>query len=184
MVAEREEVQLTEEREDVQYHKQRKRNEMEIVFDAVSCNESFARVAVAAFITHLNPTLEELADIKTAVSEAVTNAIIHGYENLSGYTKHGEMRPAYSIIHPGKVRLHCILENDTLSIEVSDQGKGIEDVARAMEPLFTTKPELERSGMGFAFMEAFMDEVHVESTPGHGTTVSMRKEIGWNKPLH
>ena len=79
MVAEREEVQLTEEREDVQYHKQRKRNEMEIVFDAVSCNESFARVAVAAFITHLNPTLEELADIKTAVSEAVTNAIIHGY---------------------------------------------------------------------------------------------------------
>ena len=94
------------------------------------------------------------------------------------------MRPAYSIIHPGKVRLHCILENDTLSIEVSDQGKGIEDVARAMEPLFTTKPELERSGMGFAFMEAFMDEVHVESTPGHGTTVSMRKEIGWNKPLH
>ena len=139
---------------------------------------------MAAFITHLNPTLEELADIKTAVSEAVTNAIIHGYENLSGYTKHGEMRPAYSIIHPGKVRLHCILENDTLSIEVSDQGKGIEDVARAMEPLFTTKPELERSGMGFAFMEAFMDEVHVESTPGHGTTVSMRKEIGWNKPLH
>ena len=82
MVAEREEVQLTEEREEVQYHKQRKRNEMEIVFDAVSCNESFARVAVAAFITHLNPTLEELADIKTAVSEAVTNAIIHGYENL------------------------------------------------------------------------------------------------------
>ena len=96
---------------------------MEIVFDAVSCNESFARVAVAAFITHLNPTLEELADIKTAVSEAVTNAIIHGYENLSGYTNHGEMRPAYSIIHPGKVRLHCILENDTLSIEVSDQEK-------------------------------------------------------------
>ena len=90
MVAEREEVQLTEEREDVQYHKQRKRNEMEIVFDAVSCNESFARVAVAAFITHLNPTLEELADIKTAVSEAVTNAIIHGYENLAGYSRHGE----------------------------------------------------------------------------------------------
>ena len=89
MVAEREEVQLTEEREDVQYHKQRKRNEMEIVFDAVSCNESFARVAVAAFITHLNPTLEELADIKTAVSEAVTNAIIHGYENLAGYSRHG-----------------------------------------------------------------------------------------------
>ena len=97
MVADREEVQLTEEREDLQYHKQRKRNEMEIVFDAVSCNESFARVAVAAFITHLNPTLEELADIKTAVSEAVTNAIIHGYENLSGYSRHGESIPAYSM---------------------------------------------------------------------------------------
>ena len=145
MVAERENIQVTEEKELLQQRTQGSRNEMEIVFDAVSCNESFARVAVAAFITHLNPTLEELADIKTAVSEAVTNAIIHGYENLSGYTKHGEMRPAYSIIHPGKVRLHCILENDTLSIEVSDQGKGIEDVARAMEPLFTTKPELERS---------------------------------------
>ena len=126
---------------------------------------------------NLNPTLEELADIKTAVSEAVTNAIIHGYENLSGYTKHGEMRPAYSIIHPGKVRLHCILENDTLSIEVSDQGKGIEDVARAMEPLFTTKPELERSGMGFAFMEAFMDELEVESIPGKGTRVHMWKKM-------
>ena len=100
-----------------------------------------------------------------------------GYENLSGYTKHGEMRPAYSIIHPGKVRLHCILENDTLSIEVSDQGKGIEDVARAMEPLFTTKPELERSGMGFAFMEAFMDELEVESIPGKGTRVHMWKKM-------
>jgi stage II sporulation protein AB (anti-sigma F factor) len=125
MVAERENIQVTEEKELLQQRTQGSRNEMEIVFDAVSCNESFARVAVAAFITHLNPTLEELADIKTAVSEAVTNAIIHGYENLSGYTKHGEMRPAYSIIHPGKVRLHCILENDTLSIEVSDQVKFI-----------------------------------------------------------
>ena len=122
------------------------KNEMTLAFDSISENEAFARVAVAAFVTQLNPTLEEVADIKTAVSEAVTNAIIHGYENLSGYTKHGEMRPAYSIIHPGKVRLHCILENDTLSIEVSDQGKGIEDVARAMEPLFTTKPELEQIG--------------------------------------
>ena len=177
MVAERENIQVTEEKELLQQRTQGSRNEMEIVFDAVSCNESFARVAVAAFITHLNPTLEELADIKTAVSEAVTNAIIHGYENLSGYTKHGEMRPAYSIIHPGKVRLHCILENDTLSIEVSDQGKGIEDVARAMEPLFTTKPELERSGMGFAFMEAFMDELEVESIPGKGTRVHMWKKM-------
>lgn len=176
MVAEREEVQLTEEREDVQYNKQRKRNEMEIVFDAVSCNESFARVAVAAFITHLNPTLEELADIKTAVSEAVTNAIIHGYENLAGYSRHGESIPAYSIVHPGKVRMHCVLDGDVLSIEITDQGKGIEDIKKAMEPLFTTKPELDRSGMGFAFMEAFMDDLEVESTPGKGTRVHMRKK--------
>ena len=178
MVAERENVQVTEEKEHLQQNLRDSRNEMEIVFDAVSCNESFARVAVAAFITHLNPTLEELADIRTAVSEAVTNAIIHGYENLSGYTRHGEMRPAYSVIHPGKVRLHCILEEDTLSIEVSDQGRGMEDVARAMEPLFTTKPELERSGMGFAFMEAFMDQVEVSSKPGKGTIVKMQKTIG------
>lgn len=126
MVAERENIQVTEEKELLQQRTQGSRNEMEIVFDAVSCNESFARVAVAAFITHLNPTLEELADIKTAVS---------------------------------------------------DQGKGIEDVARAMEPLFTTKPELERSGMGFAFMEAFMDELEVESIPGKGTRVHMWKKM-------
>ena len=154
-----------------------RRNEMKLEFEALSVNEGFARVAVAAFCAQMNPTLDELEDIKTAVSEAVTNAIIHGYENLSGYTRHGEIRPAYNIIHPGKVRLHCILENDTLSIEVSDQGKGIEDVARAMEPLFTTKPELERSGMGFAFMEAFMDELEVESIPGKGTRVHMWKKM-------
>ena len=177
MVAEREEVQLTEEREDLQHKTQGRRNEMEIVFDAISCNESFARVAVAAFIAHLNPTLEELADIKTAVSEAVTNAIIHGYENLSGYSRHGENIPAGQVIHPGKVRLHCVLEGDILSVEVTDRGKGIADLARAMEPLFTTKPELDRSGMGFAFMEAFMDDLEVESTPGKGTRVHMRKKM-------
>ena len=107
MVAERENIQVTEEKELLQQRTQGSRNEMEIVFDAVSCNESFARVAVAAFITHLNPTLEELADIKTAVSEAVTNAIIHGYENLSGYTKHGD---APGVQHypsgKGKTALH------------------------------------------------------------------------------
>ena len=178
MVAEREEVQLTEKREDLQNKTQGNRNEVEIVFDAISCNESFARVAVAAFITHLNPTLEELADIKTAVSEAVTNAIIHGYENLSGYSRHGESIPAYSIVHPGKVRMHCVLEGDLLSIEITDQGKGIEDIKKAMEPLFTTKPELDRSGMGFAFMEAFMDELEVISEPGQGTTVLMSKKLG------
>ena len=122
-------------------------------------------------------TLEELADIKTAVSEAVTNAIIHGYENLAGYSRHGESIPAYSIVHPGKVRMHCVLDGDMLSIEITDQGKGIEDIKKAMEPLFTTKPELDRSGMGFAFMEAFMDDLEVESTPGKGTRVHMRKKM-------
>ena len=154
------------------------KNEMELVFDAVSSNESFARTAVAAFVSPLNPTLEELADIKTAVSEAVTNAIIHGYENLYGYSRHGESRPAFLVIHPGKVRVHCLLERGILYVEVSDNGKGIEDLERAMEPLFTTKPELERSGMGFAFMEAFMDELEVSSIVGSGTTVFMKKKLG------
>ncbi len=137
------------------------RNEMEITFDALSHNEGFARVAVAAFIANMNPTLEEMADVKTAVSEAVTNSIIHGYENRSG-----------------KVKVRCVLENHILHITVSDSGKGIEDVEKAMEPLFTTKPELERSGMGFSFMEAFMDDLEVESIPGHGTIVRMIKKIG------
>ncbi len=154
------------------------KNEMEMIFDAVSSNESFARVAVAAFVSHLNPTLEEVADIKTAVSEAVTNAIIHGYENLYGYGKHGEARPSYLVVHPGKVRLRCLLERGVLHIEVQDEGKGIENIEQAMEPLYTTKPELDRSGMGFAFMEAFMDDLEVESVPGKGTTVRMKKKMG------
>ncbi len=160
------------------------KNEMELIFDAVSSNESFARMAVAAFVSHLNPTLEEMADIKTAVSEAVTNAVIHGYENLYGYSRHGEARPAYVIIHPGKVRVHCLLENGILHVEVSDTGKGIENLEQAIEPLFTTKPELERSGMGFAFMEAFMDELEVESAPGKGTTVHMKKKLGVGAWIH
>ncbi len=154
------------------------KNEMNMEFDAVSLNESFARVAVAAFVAHLNPTLEELADIKTAVSEAVTNAIIHGYDNVYGYGKHGNSQPAYLIIHPGKVQLRCSLEKDVLRIEVEDHGKGIQNVEQAMEPLFTTKPEYDRSGMGFAFMEAFMDELEVHSEPGHGTLVRMVKKLG------
>ena len=154
------------------------RNEMELTFDAVSNNESFARVAVAAFVSHLNPTLEELADIKTAVSEAVTNSIIHGYENLYGYGRHGEVRPSYETVHPGKVRIRCLLEKGILHIEVTDKGKGISDIERAMEPLFTTKPELERSGMGFAFMEAFMDDLEVSSVPGQGTCGRMKKKLG------
>ena len=153
-------------------------NEMELVFDAISSNESFARTAVAAFVSHLNPTLEELADIKTAVSEAVTNAIIHGYENLYGYSKYGELRPAYLVLHPGKVKVHCLLQNGVLHVDIMDNGKGIENLEQAMEPLFTTKPELERSGMGFAFMEAFMDELEVESVQGQGTSVHMKKKIG------
>lgn len=154
------------------------KNEMEIFFDAVSTNESFARMAVAAFIMPMNPTLEELADVKTAVSEAVTNAIIHGYENWQGYGRHGESQPCYVVIHPGKVRLSCRMEKGMLYVDVEDKGKGIENLKEAMEPLFTSKPELERSGMGFAFMEAFMDELEVESTVGEGTCVHMKKKMG------
>lgn len=154
------------------------RNEMLLEFDALSVNESFARMAVASFITPLNPTLEELADVKTAVSEAVTNAIIHGYDNFWGCGKHGDMPPASQEIHPGRVRLTCCTEGDLLHICVEDKGKGIEDVERAMEPLFTTRPEENRSGMGFSFMEAFMDDLEVESRPGEGTLVRMHKRIG------
>ena len=136
-------------------------NEMMIEFDSRSCNESFARVAVAAFMTQLNPTLEEVADVKTALSEAVTNAIVHGYEN--------EVK---------KVTVSCSISGQVLTLTVSDKGVGIVDIAKAMEPLFTTKPDTERSGMGFAFMEAFMDSVEVESKPGEGTKVEMRKKIG------
>ena len=108
------------------------KNEMNMEFDAVSLNESFARVSVAAFVAHLNPTMDEVADIKTAVSEAVTNAIIHGYDNVYGYGKHGNNQPAYLIIHPGKVYLRCCLERDVLQIEVEDHGKGMENVEQAM----------------------------------------------------
>lgn len=139
-------------------------NEMSLAFDSISENEGFARVAVAAFVTQLNPTLEEVADIKTAVSEAVTNAIIHGYR--------GEV---HTILIRAKLR------EQMLELWISDEGVGIEDVHRAMEPLYTSRPDLERSGMGFMFMEAFMDQVQVESTPGLGTTVHMTKQIGQGK---
>lgn len=139
-------------------------NEMRLEFAAVSDNEAFARMAVAAFIAPLNPTLEELSDVKTAVSEAVTNAIIHGYENRCS--------------REDKVSMYCAVRKDVLEVIVSDQGCGIENVKQAMEPLFTTKPELDRSGMGFAFMEAFMDELQVCSQVGEGTIVRMYKKIG------
>lgn len=141
-------------------------NEMELVFDSISVNEGFARVAVAAFMTQLNPTLEEVADVKTAVSEAVTNAIIHGYEKKVE-----------------KIRIHCHLKEQVIYIEVQDYGKGIENVKQAMEPMYTSKPELERSGMGFSFMEAFMDEISVESEPEKGTLVKMQRKIGKGREL-
>ena len=137
------------------------RNEMKIIFDARSVNESFARMAVTAFVAELNPTLDEIADIKTAVSEAVTNAIIHGYQSPEQ-----------------KVEVLCKICGQEVEITVSDKGIGICDVKKAMEPFYTTKPELERSGMGFAFMEAFMDKLEVESAPGQGTSVHMTKKIG------
>ena len=136
-------------------------NEMQIVFDSKSENEAFARMATAAFVSCLNPTVEELADIKTAVSEAVTNCIIHGYDQGTG-----------------KIFLECEIYGKLFAVAVTDEGRGIADIDQAMEPLFTTRPELERSGMGFSFMQAFMDSVEVESEPGKGTRVVMCKEIG------
>jgi stage II sporulation protein AB (anti-sigma F factor) len=130
-------------------------------FESHSDNEEFARVVAAVFISRLNPTLEEINDVKTAVSEAVTNAEIHGYEG-------GE----------GIIRMQIRIEDRTVTILVQDQGVGIPDIRRAMEPLYTTDRSGERSGMGFSFMEAFMDEVQVESEPGSGTTVTLKKTIG------
>ena len=141
--------------------KQKINNRMEMNFEALSENESLARIAVASFIMSLNPTLEELADIKTAVSEAVTNAIIHGYEE-------GE----------GTIALRCLMRGDLLEVEIEDKGKGIGDIEQAMEPLFTTKPDKDRSGMGFSFMEAFMDDLEVTSIQGMGTVVRMKKKLG------
>lgn len=137
------------------------KNEMTLAFDSISENEGFARVAVAAFVSQLNPTLEEVADIRTAVSEAVTNAIIHGYP---------------SGVHTIVIRAR--LDAGVLELWVEDEGVGIADVKQAMEPLYTSRPDLERSGMGFMFMEAFMDQVEVESSVGLGTTVYMKKVIG------
>lgn len=136
-------------------------NEMNIEFSSKSENESFARVVIAAFVAQLDPTLEELSDIKTAVSEAVTNAIIHGYDEDAG-----------------KVYMLSKITGNSVYIEIKDLGVGIPDIDRAREPLYTSKPEKERSGMGFTVMETFMDEVEVETKPGIGTKVIMRKKIG------
>ena len=135
-------------------------NEMEVSFLSVPENEAFARVVIAAFSVQLSPTMAEIADVKTAVSEAVTNAIVHGYEGTRGM-----------------VTMRARIDGSTLAIEVADRGKGIPNVHQAMEPFYTTHPEQERSGMGFAVMQTFMDEVDVRSTPGSGTSVCMRKRI-------
>lgn len=136
---------------------------MELIMESRSENEEFARVVTAVFASRLDPTLEELDDIKTAVSEAVTNAVIHGYRGTAG-----------------KIWLSASAwENERLlSVTIRDEGVGIRDVEQAMEPMFTTCPEDGRSGMGFSFMEAFMDRVEVVSAPGKGTSVTMKKKIG------
>lgn len=137
------------------------RQEMKLEFDSIPSNESFARVVVAAFLTRLNPTMEEVADIKTAISEAVTNAIIHGYQNE---------------VH--KIEIRAFVEGEIFTVSVQDFGVGIEDIEKAMEPLYTTRRDLERSGMGFVFMEAFMDTIKVESKKDEGTKITMTKKIG------
>ncbi len=135
-------------------------NKMKIEFDSKSTNEAFARVVVAAFAAQLDPTLEELTDLKTAVSEAVTNAIIHGYEQRQGV-----------------IYMACVLYDSELKVVVEDKGVGIEDIDKARIPAYTTKPELERSGLGFSIMESFTDGLEIESSKGKGTRITMRKKI-------
>lgn len=136
------------------------RDEMKLTMRAIADNEYFARVTVAAFSAKMDPTLEEISDIKTAVSEAVTNAIVHGYEEKGGM-----------------IEIRARIEDNRLEIEIEDEGIGIEDVQQAMEPLYTSRPEENHAGMGFSFMEAFMDELEVTSVPGNGTKVRMCKKI-------
>ena len=136
-------------------------NHMSVRFDAKSVNEGLARMVVAAFMTDMNPTLEQIADVKTAVSEAVTNAIVHGYEEEE----------------EKQVELVCDRKNRQLMVSVEDHGVGIENLEEAMQPFYTSKPQLESSGMGFSFMEAFMDKIEVSSRPGEGTKGMMWKYI-------
>ena len=136
-------------------------NKVRIEFESRSENEGFARVAIAAFISQLDPTIEELTDVKTAVSEAVTNSIIHGYESKK----------------MGIITINAAILNDEVTISVSDKGLGIEDIDKAREPLYTSRPDLERSGMGFTVMESFMDSVEVKSEKGKGTVVTMKKKF-------
>ena len=134
--------------------------EMKLEMDSLSANEEFARVVVAVFMSRLNPTLEEMDDVKTAVSEAVTNAVIHGYQNK-----------------PGKIYIQASAEEHTLTVIVEDKGVGIANLKQAMEPMYTSDPSGERSGMGFTIMETFTDKLRVRSTPGKGTLVTMVKVL-------
>ena len=143
------------------------KNSMSLQFSALSQNESFARITVAAFVAQLDPTMDELTEIKTVVSEAVTNAIIHGYESNPN----------------GLVYLDVTLEDNVVELTIKDEGIGIEDVEEAKQPLFTTKPELERSGMGFTIMENFMDEMKIISHKGVGTIVTLRKHVTNSKAI-
>ena len=136
------------------------KNSFRLSFPSHSANEAFARVAVSAFVTQTDPTVEELCDIKTAVSEAITNCIIHAYDNSDGI-----------------IRINAFLTNDSIEIEIIDYGKGIENVDMARQTLYTSKPDSDRSGMGFTIMESFMDELRVESILNMGTKIHMKKRI-------
>jgi stage II sporulation protein AB (anti-sigma F factor) len=142
-------------------------NRMRLEFPALSQNESFARITVAAFVAQLDPTMDEINEIKTAVSEAVTNAIIHGYENDP----------------EGIITIEAAIEDRSVEIVIRDRGVGIENIEEARQPLFTTKPELERSGMGFTIMENFVDELEILSKPNEGTTVRLKKRLEKSKAL-
>lgn len=139
-------------------------NKVSLILDANSKNEAFARVSIAAFATQLDPTLEQLDDIKMAVSEAVTNAIIHGYEGID----------------KGQIYIECKIYKETLYIQIEDKGRGIENIEKAIQPLYTSKPHMERSGMGFTVMEAFMDNMDVISEIGKGTKIYLEKKITKN----
>ena len=147
--------------EDVKIEDGRNEDRILLEMDSISRNEEFARVVMAVFMSRMNPTLEELDDVKTAVSEAVTNAIIHGYRQEKGL-----------------VYIEGIIAGNELTVVVKDRGVGMENIKQAMEPMYTSDKSGERSGMGFSFMEAFMDHLEVDSQPGEGTMVRMKKRIG------